>query len=167
MNLYIQIENEQAVNHPAFEDNLLQAFGEIPISWQPFIRVERPILNVYQILNSDEPTYQKIDGVWTDFWSIREMTNEEKIIVQDFVKSNFNNREQAENWSSWTLDETTCEMIPPIPRPIADATKIAAGIMTFWCGAKNNWKDTPIKPIDDKQYKFDFFNWQWVEVTQG
>ena len=30
MNLYIEIENGQAKNHPALESNLLEAFGSIP-----------------------------------------------------------------------------------------------------------------------------------------
>jgi hypothetical protein len=37
--------------------------------------------------------------------------------------------------------------------------------MTFWCGADNNWKDTPAKPVDENQYKFDYLAWQWVAVV--
>ena len=29
MKLYIEAENNQPKNHPAFEDNLIQAFGQI------------------------------------------------------------------------------------------------------------------------------------------
>jgi hypothetical protein len=54
-------------------------------------------------------------------------------------------------------------MVPPIPRPDADQTKIDAGIFTYWCGADNNWKDTPVRP--EGEYKFDFLAWQWVEIT--
>jgi len=33
-------------------------------------------------------------------------------------------------------------------------------------GADANWKDTPAKPVDENQYKFDFLAWQWIKVTQ-
>ena len=42
MNLYIQTENGQPINHPAFEDNLIQAFGEVPAHWAPFNRIHQP-----------------------------------------------------------------------------------------------------------------------------
>jgi len=165
MKLYIETENGVTKNHPAFENNLIQAFGSIPAHWEPFTRVERPTPTVYQVLESQEAVYAKVDGVWTDVWSLRDMTTEEKAAKQQEVIASFNEREQAENWSAWTVDEATCEMVPPIPRPEPDETKIAAGIFTYWCGADNNWKDTPAKPVDGNQYKFDFLAWQWVQVV--
>ena len=166
MNLYIETEDGAAKNHPALEHNLIQAFGAIPAHWEPFIRVDRSTLGAYVIFTAEEPTYEKVNGVWTDVWSVRDMTAEEKIAKQQAVIFSFNERDQASNWSAWTLDEVTCTMQPPIPRPERDQTKLDAGIMTFWCGAESNWKDTPIKPIDANQYNFDFFAWQWVAVTQ-
>ena len=163
MNLYIQVENGQTKNHPALEENLMQAFGSVPSNWEPFDRVERPVLNVYEILVSDQPTYQKIDGRWKDIWNVRPMTEAEKIAKQQAVITAFNNREQASNWSAWTLDEATCMMVPPIPRPEPDQAKLDQGIFTFWSGADNNWKDTPVQP--EGVHKFDFFAWQWVEVS--
>jgi hypothetical protein len=163
MNLYIETENGQTKNHPAFEDNLIQAFGSIPAHWEPFTRVERPVPNLYQVLESDEATYDKVDGVWTDVWPLREMTTEEKTAKQQAVVTAFNAREQAENWSTWTLDEATCQMVPPIPRPEPDQAKLDQRIMTLWCGADNNWKDTPVRPEGD--YKFDFLAWQWVPLV--
>ena len=165
MNLYIETENGVTKNHPAFEDNLMQAFGAIPAHWEPFVRVERPNPGVYQILESDAPVYTKVNGVWTDVWSLREMTAEEKTAKQQAVITSFNNREQAENWSAWTLDEATCTMVSPIPSPAPDLAKIEAVILTMWCGADHNWKDTPAKPVDENQYKFDFLAWQWVQVV--
>lgn len=162
MRLYIEIENGQTKNHPAYEDNLIQVFGSVPENWESFIRVERPSCGIYQIVAFDERVYAKVDGVWTDVWTIRDMTAEEKTEKQQIVRNNFNNREQTENWSAWTLDEVTCKMIPPIPRPEPDQTKLDAKIMTFWCGADNNWKDTPTCPEGD--YKFDFIAWDWVAV---
>ena len=163
MNLYIETENGTTKNHPAFEGNLTQAFGSIPVHWEAFTRVEQPTLDVYQTMDSNIPTYTKVDGVWTDVWTIREMTAEEKTTKQLAVITSFNTQDQASNWSTWTLDEATCTMVPPIPRPAIDKTKIAAGVMTFWSGADANWKDTPVRP--EGNYKFDFIAWQWVEVA--
>ena len=160
MNLFIETENGVTKNHPALENNLIQAFGSIPAHWEPFTRVECPKPTVYQVLDSEEPTYSKVNGVWTDVWALREMTAEEKTTKQQAVITAFNDRPQAENWSAWTLDEATCMMVPPIPRPEFDEAKIAAGIMTFWCGADANWKDTPVRP--EGEYKFDFLAWEWV-----
>jgi hypothetical protein len=160
MNLYIETENGVTKNHPAFEDNLLQAFGSIPAHWEPFTRVERPALGVYEVLTAEEPTYEKVDGVWTDVWHKRDMTAEEKTAKQQAVITAFNSREQAENWSAWTLDEATCEMVPPIPRPAP-----VEGVIVMWCGADNNWKEAPARPVDGNQYKFDFLAWQWVQVV--
>jgi hypothetical protein len=160
MNLYIETEDGQIKNHPAYEDNLIQAFGSVPSHWEPFVRVERPVPNVYQVLDSNQSVYGKVDGVWTDVWQLRDMTAEEKTAKQQEVVTAFNARPQAENWSAWTFDEVTCTMVPPIPRPEPDQTKLDVGIRTFWCGADSNWKDTPVRP--EGEYKFDFSAWQWV-----
>ena len=159
MNLYIQIENGQPVNHPALEDNLLQAFLEIPAHWEKFARALPPVLSVYQTLVSDVPTYEKVDGIWTDVWTVRDMTAEEKADKQQRVRDEFNMRPQAANWAAWTLDEATCTMQPPIPRP-----PFVAGEFVFWCGADNNWKQAPDYPVDGGKYIFDFFAWQWAAL---
>ena len=155
MNLYIETENGAAKNHPAYENNLLQAFNSIPSHWESFIRVERPKLTVYQVLDNPEPVYAKVNDVWTDVWLVREMTAEEKTAKQQDVITAFNDRDQASNWSAWTLDEATCTMQPPIPRP-----EPVEGKIVFWCGADANWKETPARP--EGEYKFDFFAWDWV-----
>ena len=157
MNLYIETENGATKNHPAFEDNLIQAFGAVPAQWEPFTRIEQPVPSTYQILESEESTYAKVDGVWTDVWSLRDMTAEEKSAKQQAVITAFNDRPQAENWSAWTLDEATCTMQPPIPRP-----EPVEGKIVFWCGADANWKEAPARPKGD--YKFDFIAWTWVAV---
>lgn len=113
MKLYIQVENGQTVNHPAFEDNLIQAFGAVPSNWEPFDRIERPITNVYEILVSDQPTYEKIDGRWKDIWVVRPMTAEEKIAKQNAVKQEWTRG----GFASWVFDEDSCSFKPPVPRP--------------------------------------------------
>lgn len=158
MNLYIETENGVTKNHPAFEDNLMQAFGSIPAHWEPFTRVERPTPGIYQVLENQEAVYAKVNGVWTDVWVVREMTAEEKTAKQQAVVTAFNEREYASNWSAWTLDEATCVMAPPIPRP--DPVE---GKLVMWCGADANWKEAPARP--EGEYKFDFLAWQWVQIV--
>ena len=160
MNLYIETENGVTKNHPAFEDNLRQAFGSIPAHWEPFTRVDRPVPGVYQVLESDQAVYAKVNDVWTDVWSVREMTAEEKTAKQQAVITAFNAQDQASNWSTWTFDEATCAVVPPIPRPAP-----VEGVAVMWCGADNNWKEVPAYPVDDNQYKFDFTAWQWIQVV--
>lgn len=155
MNLYIETQNGAVKNHPAFEDNLIEAFGAIPAHWEPFTRVDCPALGVYEVATN---SYVKVDGVWTDVWTVRDMTADEKIAKQQAVVTAFNSREQAENWSAWTLDEVTCTMQPPIPRPLP-----IEGKLVFWSGADANWKEAPACP--EGNYKFDFLAWQWVEIA--
>ena len=157
MKLYIKTENGQPIDHPALESNLIQVFGAIPANWEEFLRPDRPILTAYQVLESNMPVYAKVDGVWTDVWSLREMTAEEKAAKQQATRDAFNAHDQAENWSAWTLDEATCTMVPPIPRP--DPVE---GVIVFWCGADNAWKEAPARP--EGNYKFDFIAWAWVAV---
>ena len=94
MNLYIETENGVTKNHPAFEENLRLAFGEIPAHWEPFTRVERPVLGVYQLMDPNEAVYTKVDGVWTDVWTVREMTAEEKHLVD--VPAQYKNPDGSE-----------------------------------------------------------------------
>lgn len=160
MNLYIETENGVTKNHPAFEENLIEAFGFIPEHWEAFTRVDRPKPTIYQILESEEVVYKKVNGVWTDVWALRDMTVEEKTAKQQAVITAFSEHEYSANWSAWALDEATCTMQPPIPRP-----ELVEGVLVMWCGADNNWKEAPARPVDGNQYKFNFFTWQWVQVV--
>lgn len=76
MKLYIETEAGQIKNHPAFEENLMQAFGKIPASWVPFIRVDRPTLADYEVYEG--VTYEWIGGMVKDVHHVRPMTDEEK-----------------------------------------------------------------------------------------
>ena len=159
MNLYIEIENGQTKNHPAFENNLLDVFGEIPNNWQPFIRVQKPITTVYQIVENEQPNYKKVGETWMDVWVLRDMTSEEIIAKQEATKQLWALQENGFNFVNWIFDEVDCIFNPPIPRPV-DSNK-----MFYWCGAENNWKEVPQYPEDEKQYKFDYANWGWIEIT--
>jgi len=63
LNLYIQVENDQAVGNPVLESNLLEVYGMIPENYEPFIRVEQPATTATVVCS-----YQKVNGLWTDVW---------------------------------------------------------------------------------------------------
>jgi hypothetical protein len=159
MNLYIEVENGQAKNHPAYEDNLINAFGSVPDNWESFVRIEKPTIDVYQIFNSEEPIYQKINNVWTDVWSIRDMTDEEKTSKQQQTKDLWAAQPNISNFDAWIFNEQTCSYQPPTPCPTDRAV--------FWQGTTNLWVDLPQRPTDGKIYKLDFATATWVEVQQS
>jgi len=119
MKLFIQVEDGNCINHPAFEDNLIQAFGAVPPNWEPFVRVPRPDVGPYQILESQEPTYQKVDGVWQDVWALNEISEEEKIAKQNKYKQDWAALGAAgnlpEGWETWEFNESECRYINPTP----------------------------------------------------
>jgi hypothetical protein len=156
MILYIQVENGQPVNHPALEQNLLEALGRIPEGWEPFVRVPKPIPPLYKKLELETPVYEKIDGVWTDVWSFRDMTPEEKEDYQQFRKRGWAQQYNAYNFTAWVFNEETAEFEPPIPRPQVE------GVNYRWDGAQNAWREAPVKPVDGNSYRFDFIAWEWV-----
>jgi hypothetical protein len=163
MNLYIETdENGQTKNHPAFEDNLIQAFGVIPEHWEPFIRIEKPEPLVYQIFDSEEPSYQKIDDVWTDVWSLRDMTDEEKIVKQQSAKDIWKSFPHRENFTTWIFDEEICRYVPPIPKPTDEPLE---GQMYRWQGSSNSWALAPTIPDDGKIYEWNSLIWNWEEVV--
>ena len=155
MILYIETENGVTKNHPAYEDNLIQAFGAVPAHWEPFTRVERPTHSVYQTMDSDDPVYAKVDGVWADVWTVREMTPEEKTAKQQVSKDAWAALPNRDNFTAWVFDAATLTYIPPIPRPEGNVA---------WDGATNTWRERQTWPDDGKAYKWDIPSWAWVEV---
>lgn len=156
MNLYIQTQDGEPINHPAFGDNLLQAFVTIPENWEPFVRVECPVPTIYQILESLEPVYQKVDNVWTDVWALRDMTDAEKKAKQQVVKDTWAALPNRDNFTAWVFDEATCTYQPPTPKPL-DLDKIY-----FWQGTTSSWVETPAYPTDGKEYKLDYATATWI-----
>jgi hypothetical protein len=167
MKLYIQVENGQPVEHPATEENLLQAFPDgIPSNWEPFVRVLPPSLNEHEMFDDPHVIYEKIDGVWTDVHQVIQVSEEERIAIAqakkqreiDFAKAAWAALRQRDNFSAWVFNEDTMKYEPPIPRP-TDREVI-------WSGANNGWVDRPTKPDDGKNYRIDFYTSSWVEVTE-
>jgi hypothetical protein len=156
MNLYIQTQDGQPINHPALEDNLLQVFGAIPENWEPFIRVEKPIPTMYQVLEAEDPVYTKVNNVWTDVWLLRDMTDAEKIAKQQTAKDAWAALPNRDNFTSWVFDEATCAYQPPTPYPV-DLSK-----SYFWQGTASAWVEAPAYPTDGKEYKIDFATATWI-----
>jgi hypothetical protein len=157
MNLYIEIENGVAINHPAYEDNLIDALGSVPAHWEAFTRVEQPEPALYQTFDSPRVTYQKVNGVWSDVWMLRDMSDAEKAAKQQITKDAWAVHPNAENLTAWTFDEATNTMVPPIPRPTPGNY--------FWQGTTNSWQIQPDRPDDGKNYKFNFITGVWNEVV--
>lgn len=163
--LYIQVENGLPINHPAYKINLLDAFGEIPDNWEPFIRVPNPTSTDQTIvLEHPEPVYRKIDDIWRDFWYVRPKTAEELAAEKEArlapVRARLAAHPYAHNFTAWVLNEEKLTYEPPVPRPAGPG-------FYRWCGAENRWRLAPPFPQDGKQYYFDFDNWVNVEITDN
>ena len=81
MQLYIQIKNGIAFEHPITEDNLLQAIPDINVNNPPpefakFTRLECNI--VCKRFEVPDVRYVKNGDAWEDGWYCREMTEVEK-----------------------------------------------------------------------------------------
>lgn len=165
MRLFIQIRDGQPYEHPIFEDNFIQAFPHVDLENLPsefalFERIENPcIANTYQV---EEVSYQWVDGIVKDVWTVREMTAEEKTAVKEKLiqeaKAQWARSPNRENYVAWVFNEETLAYEPPIPRP-----EIGTYI---WQGVTSSWVERPQYPDDGKTYKLDFASATWVEVIQ-
>jgi hypothetical protein len=120
MNLYIQLENGQPINHPIIEDNLVQAFPDIDLDNLPsnFARFERVAADITGIYNVYEGvSYEWVDGIVKDVHRLRAMTPEERAEKQNMIKDSWAESGNATNWPSWTFDEELCRYVPPVPYP--------------------------------------------------
>ncbi len=117
MNLYIQLQNGEPVNHPILEENLTQAFpgidlNNLPDTFARFERVVPTMLGIYEI--SEGATYEWVDGIVKDVYHRRAMTTEERTAKQDRVKAEW---QQNNGFVSWMFNEETCAFEPPVPYP--------------------------------------------------
>jgi hypothetical protein len=117
------------------------------------------VLGPYEAFTAEEPTYQLVDGLWSDVWPTKQMTEQEKAEKIAGVQSAwaFRNEANNNNWAAWTFDESLCAYVPPIPRP--------EGGGVFWQGTTLSWVASPQHPNDGKTYRLDFALAIWVEVT--
>lgn len=135
-NLYIKVVNGQTVDHPAFEDNLIQAFGSVPSDYQPFTRIVQPSdpIGVFQ---KRETTYGQVNGTWQDVWTVVDMSPEEKTASLDAARSN-------QPYPSWIFDETIARWKPPIPYM---ETPPPEGKYYKWDEPTLSWVETSIENL--------------------
>lgn len=81
MILYIKVEDGKAVDHPVANWNLMDVYGKIPTNYEPFLRTPMPSLERYEVEDTDASTYIEADGMWTDAWPRRQMTDDERAEV--------------------------------------------------------------------------------------
>lgn len=109
MELYIRIVNGQPFEHPIFGDNFRQAFPDVdtnnlPPEFARFERIECPLVAaVYEV---DAVSYQWVDGVVKDIWTVRPMTQEEKDAKIALVRT-------LPHPESWLFNEPACKWQPP------------------------------------------------------
>lgn len=134
LELYIQIENGVAINHPILGDNLRQAFPEmdtnnLPSNYAKFIRCPAPVLGPYEIYKGS--SYGIVNGEYTDIHIIEQVTDDEKQALQSIAKKRWNNV-----YPSWTFDEDICAFAPPIPYP-------SDGNLYTWNETDLRWENSP------------------------
>lgn len=133
MNLYIQIKDGAPFEHPMSEANFVHVFPDVDINNLPsnfakFERVQAPPVSVYQVYEGS--TYEWVGDVIKDVHHVRDMTDEEKIALQEHTKKSW-----AINpgWISWVFDEASCRFNPPISRP-------QDGNLYIWNESLQNWE---------------------------
>ena len=139
LELYIEIENGVAINHPILGDNLRQAVPDIdtdnlPSNYAKFTRCPAPKLGPYDIYKGN--SYELVDGVYTDVHTIEQVTDEEKLALQNIAKEKWNN-----TYPSWVFDDATCAFIPPVAYP-------DDGSLYTWNETDQLWVLAPEQPLD-------------------
>lgn len=152
MNLYIQIRDGQPIEHPIYEDNFIQAFPHIdinnlPLDFSKFTRFPCP--NAANTFEKDVVSYEWVNGVVQDVWSVVPMTTEEreeklsklrdeaeafvakaKEIAQQMIDY-YSEGEIRNAWveckaklDAWVLIDIENPQIPPPPRLSSDGTRL-------------------------------------------
>jgi hypothetical protein len=79
MKLFIEISDGNPVAHPATEENILSAFPEgVPKNFEEFEKTKTTLRPAFYQKTTVEYVKNE-NGIWTDVWSIVEMTEAEKL----------------------------------------------------------------------------------------
>jgi len=169
MNLYIQVQDGQPVNHPALVDHLYGAFGGVPDDWKPFIRVERPVVGVYEVYV--DTTYEQVGDYYVDVHNVRPMTDEEKAAMIAEATANLPG-------ANWTLDTETLRPVRPLMPTTGGPWKFDMMTAKDWVIATEppfpSWvlrEDglcyvPPVpKPQDGNQYRWDEPTISWIQLN--
>lgn len=159
MQLFIKIKDNKPFEHPILGDNLTQAFPDIdlqnlPSDYAIFERVDPPVIGPYDKNLRNEYQIGE-DNIVRDVWLFDAMSEEEKLQKQQETRDSFI---EATGFVSWTLDEETCTMKPPVPR-------ILDGKNYVWRESDTTWVEVPPLPEGDKKYDFNLETGQWEETA--
>ena len=111
MELFIKIQDGQPHEHPIFGDNFRQAFPHIdtdnlPPDFARFERIPAPTPDIYEVVGG--PTYQWVDGVVKDVWTVRPMTDAERVVKNDeLTQGAYNMRDFFKTLAQQKIDEAT------------------------------------------------------------
>ena len=84
-NLWIRLFDGRPLNNPVTETNLLHAFGKVPADYVPFLRVEcDAIAGIFQDVSC---SYQNIDGVWRDVWTVIDRPADEIASIKQSIEA--------------------------------------------------------------------------------
>jgi len=116
MELFIRIKDGQPFEHPILGSNFREAFpnvntNNLPTEFARFVRVQAPVVGVYE--KNQTVSYQLVDGVYTDVFSVEQMTIEEIAEKQQATKDAW----MPNGFASWVFNENTCSFEAPTPRP--------------------------------------------------
>jgi len=166
MNLYIETEDGVTKNHPAFEDNLIQAFGSVPERWKPFVRVEPPAVGLFEVCDC---VYELVNGVYTDVHNVRPMTAEEKAAKIAEARASLR--------PNWTLNEETLQPSPP-PRPTVKGAYpykfdretgqwLESNVppLPSWIPSEDGLRYVPPIPRPEGQYRWDEATLSWIKLN--
>lgn len=142
MELFIRLVDGQPFEHPIFGDNFRQAFPDVDVDNLPpefarFERVEQP--NAATTFEVEECSYQWVDGIVKDVWTVRPMTAEEEaqkrqdltdgaIVSVEFMKGmaqqnadNAPSDAAKEAWLAYLAELNTWALVDPVnpnlPKP--------------------------------------------------
>jgi hypothetical protein len=105
-----------------------------PVGYTVLVQVEPPQLGPYEKFNDSMTPAgleYKLMGDLTvkEVWHVVLMNDEEKKAKQDKIKEDW----AKTDWDSWTFDEASCNMQPPVPFP-------SDGAGYEWDESTTSWK---------------------------
>lgn len=140
-NLFIEVDNGRALNHPISGHNLRLFipdfdFDNPPAPFFKFIRKLPPPIGPFETFNG--VSYELVNGLYfTDTFHITTLSEEEKISKKTEWLAN-----HAQPFPSWIFNESNLSWDPPIPYP-------ADGKEYLWQEKTQNWV-TETKPQEIK-----------------
>lgn len=115
MELFIQIRDGQPYQHPILGSNFRKAFPDIDVNNLPpeFARFERiQSQNEVTQFQVDEVSYQWIDGIVKDVWTVREMTEQERQAkIQEITEYVLKSIDQFKIFAQAEIDNAPTEEI--------------------------------------------------------